>query len=602
MTDTTNLDDIDIAGDVPVDESVKLNGPPGTGKTTQSAARVAKLIRDEGYHISDVAWVTYRRSLAKDTLRRLASWGVVDDEELAEPRQGATRKITTIHALANRVTRKRKSDVAQDRHKRAFCKDELGIRYSASSRWEEGPGELLFRVLGWLEDNLIDPMGCVECPQFADLRSEYPTYLEPHNLADIQGQWADYKEEHDLHEFHEMLTDAYYADKAPTSRVLVVDEYHDATPLMDKLIRKWADVAETVIVAGDPLQVVNSYQGASPEYFEDFNAPEVLLPRSYRVPRSHWKRATDILSREFDAPGIEVQRKPEATIRDIGHRRPFSYNKYTEEWDFPPHNRPSNIVEEHGDDTMFLCRTKMQAGGVAAELKDAGVIFASPKGIGGWNQAEKRLELYNALQKLADLTDASFDRDATGFGQFSGDADTDPRSVVLSHKEASRMLKHAQAKYLSQSRGDTTKTANQIEEAESPVSAHDFDEYVEPEFWRVYTRAEASVSSLIKLNDEGQQKVLRRALEANERPVDDNTRVPRVYTIHASKGAEAETVVVYDGVTTRIKKEMLTNETAKRNEHRVWYVALTRASKNLIIARGAFDSSEPFIPERRASA
>jgi DNA helicase-2/ATP-dependent DNA helicase PcrA len=84
--------------------------------------------------------------------------------------------------------------------------------------------------------------------------------------------------------------------------------------------------------------------------------------------------------------------------------------------------------------------------------------------------------------------------------------------------------------------------------------------------------------------------------------VDDNTRVPRVYTIHASKGAEAETVVVYDGVTTRIKKEMLTNETAKRNEHRVWYVALTRASKNLIIARGAFDSSEPFIPERRASA
>ena len=45
---TIDLDDLDVAGidDVPVTESVRLHGPPGTGKTTQSAARVGKLLRD----------------------------------------------------------------------------------------------------------------------------------------------------------------------------------------------------------------------------------------------------------------------------------------------------------------------------------------------------------------------------------------------------------------------------------------------------------------------------------------------------------------------------------------------------------------------------
>jgi DNA helicase-2/ATP-dependent DNA helicase PcrA len=600
---TPALDDIEIAGDVPITDSVKLNGPPGTGKTTQSAARVAKLIRDEGYGIADVAWATYRRSLAEDTLRRLADWGVIESKQLENPRSGPTRKITTIHALAHRITPDNSLDIAQPRHKRGFCKQELNIRYSSNEKWQDGPGELLFRVFDWLADNLKEPSECTECPQFADLQDEYPGYLEPHTVARLHEDWIAYKEDRDLMDFHEMLEEAYYADEVPTERILVVDEYHDATPLMDRLIRKWADAAEITIVAGDPLQVVNAYQGASPEHFKGFDAPEVLLPHSYRVPSAHWERATEILSAQFDAPDIGISTQDDATVSDFGHRRPFSYDEYKEEWTYPEQDRPSQIVDEYGANTMFLTRTRRQAAGIADELKESGVIFESPQGIGGWNQAEKRLELYNALQSVSRLVPSSFDgADAHGFGQFSDDAETSPSSVVLSPSEAVRLLNHAQASHLAQTRKETNKITDRIDEADSPVAADELNQYVKPEFWSVYTRAEGSVRALIGLNDEKQEKVLRRALEANDSRVDAQTRLPRVYTIHASKGAEAETVVVYDGVTKRIQKEMLTTPRAKRNEHRVWYVALTRASKNLLIARGAFESAEPFIPKsRRAS-
>jgi len=53
--------------------------------------------------------------------------------------------------------------------------------------------------------------------------------------------------------------------RSPGRPILVVDEYHDVTGLMDKLFRAWMDDAEIVLVAGDPHQVVNAFDGASPE-------------------------------------------------------------------------------------------------------------------------------------------------------------------------------------------------------------------------------------------------------------------------------------------------------------------------------------------------
>jgi len=82
----------------------------------------------------------------------------------------------------------------------------------------------------------------------------------------------------------------------------------------------------------------------------------------------------------------------------------------------------------------------------------------------------------------------------------------------------------------------------------------------------------------------------------------------RVLTIHASKGAEASNVVVFDGVTDTIVDSMDQSAGLRENEARTWYVALTRASKRLHIIRGAFgydtylpDDLEPWAAEAAES-
>ena len=61
--------------------TVRLNGPPGTGKTTEIAKRLAYLIEEEGQDPETITLVTYRRALADAVESRLTEWGVLTGEE-----------------------------------------------------------------------------------------------------------------------------------------------------------------------------------------------------------------------------------------------------------------------------------------------------------------------------------------------------------------------------------------------------------------------------------------------------------------------------------------------------------------------------------------
>jgi DNA helicase-2/ATP-dependent DNA helicase PcrA len=81
----------------------------------------------------------------------------------------------------------------------------------------------------------------------------------------------------------------------------VIDEYHDATPLMAAVSERWVEAADNAIAAGDPDQVVNGYAGASPRFFEEIgdrierDLPVVQLDRSWRCPDEHFEAAARIL-------------------------------------------------------------------------------------------------------------------------------------------------------------------------------------------------------------------------------------------------------------------------------------------------------------------
>lgn len=591
----TQLEDIEPTGidEHPVTDSVKLHGPPGTGKTTQSAGRVGRLLRDHGYELSEVAWATYRRSLAFDTLERFVDWGLLDEAELKEPHKGATRYISTIHAVANRTVGEL-PDPVEFWHKRDFC-SRLDLQFQSQEPWEETPGQLLFSVFEYMKNNLRDPANEADvraCPKIGDLREHWNG-----SVPAAWNRWEDYKAQRDIIDFYEMLEAPLDANKVPTTDVLVVDEYHDATPLMAKLCEFWIDAADISIVAGDPNQVVNAYDGASPEFFEILDLPRVLLDYTYRVPNEHWNAATQLLQRAHEVPPVD--RSSDGLI--LEYRSPtFAYGSEAG-WDSPTPSQtagPASIVEEYGENTLFLTRMQMQADGIGHALERAGILYASQKELHGWNteRGERRLSVFNALQKIRGFKPGHFDRGG-GLSRF-GEAPRSPSGTELATEEAAALLNHVHAKYLAEPRSAIDDVVDDIEQRGREPSLTELDDWVETEFWSTHTAGEASVDRLNKgrLKDRDRM-ALKEALRRYSEPVNSDDLEVRVLTIHASKGQEAEDVVVYDGISRRIRREMRGSESTRKNECRTWFVALTRASKRLHIMRDAFEWTTSFIPD-----
>jgi len=208
------LEDIDITGtdEHPVTSSVKLNGPPGTGKTTESAARVAKLIDEHDYKISDVLWATYRKSLALETLERLADWDIIADEELNDPTEGDTRFIATIHGIANRLIGGI-GDIPTWYDKKTFA-NKRNLKYKKSKPWEEPPGQLLFDVFTYAANNKLDLNNLSDREQVPGIDDFSEANRD--KVGRWWNQWQDHKDDNSLYEFWEQLALATQA-RIPSS-------------------------------------------------------------------------------------------------------------------------------------------------------------------------------------------------------------------------------------------------------------------------------------------------------------------------------------------------------------------------------------------------
>ena len=609
------LDDIEIVGrdTADVDDSVYLRGPPGTGKTTTAAGRVGELLRDHDYDLSDVVWVTYRKSLAMDTLRRFVSWDLLNPEELDEPHTGATRTIGTLHAVGRRtildsLTRRdlqkeygaRHGQVSNAKygHKIDFCQ-KRNLQFRSPNPWTKTEGQLLFSTLNWLRNNQLDPHSeddARTCSHYRQLRDEHNWTGD---LGRIYDDWRDYRAQKGLMDYPEMLADPLSKGVVPDGNILVVDEFHDATPLMASLIEMWAEHMDVVIVAGDPDQIVNGYAGPSRDLFrrvkDSLGLPEVLLDHSYRVPETHWQAATSILSEAHEPP--KVNRDGFGDIREYASPT-FEPSRPSDDWGQTPSPGtpagPVDLVESNDGTMMFLARMRIQVAGVSAALNKAGIIHKSQKAngsnhrIGGWNEdGDDRLDLHNALQKVSMADPGTSFGTNRSLDQF--DVNTKPTdSIPLTASEASALLHYVPSKHLDSPRSDINDERDDIEDAGLVLKLDEIEHLLADSFWSFSSNPVRAARNLNKRGmSDDDRRALMEALKRYYRAVSaDSVRVS-VQTIHAAKGGEAEHVVVYDGVSNRILESIHEPDSFK-NEMRVWYVALTRSSDIIHLMRGAF--------------
>ena len=591
-----DLADAEIAGiDIAdVDEDVRLWGPPGTGKSTQSALRTATRAAEEGLHSSEMTVVTYRKALAGVVKERLLEWGLFDaDDEF--------KYWTTVHAAASRATdfHDRFADDRDDlegmvdgRAEYRFCK-KLEISKNPSKPWFETRWTVFRDLYNYAKNNLLDvgrypnvpddwlrsldssPLAARKLKAF---RNEWGTDVEFETVAQ---KWEDFKEYHNCYDFFEQLTAALSGGLPPMTHV-VIDEYHDATPLMAAVTERWVRNAETVIVAGDPDQVVNSYAGADPGFFErlsdrtDRDVPVVKLTRSYRCPDEHFAAAARVLADERDPPDLIT------AGAGALHRWPaWDFTEDDGNWNTPAPDRegsPAWLVDEYGADMMFLARTRRQVAGIAAALDSAGVAYRCQDGVGGdW---KKRLTLLNALDLVSDATPPG-DVDEALSGRSGGDLSR----YALTAAQARLLRKHSHGRYTTNDDGWKEYIGSLSDD--DTVTLRDLRAYVTDTWYNRYSSGPASAAKLVGLDDRDKIAMLG-AADRYDLPLTIEDVDTRTLTIHASKGAEASNVVVYDGITDTITDGMEQSAELRENEARTWYVALTRASERLHIIRGAF--------------
>lgn len=580
------------ASDHPPDaDGVKLHGPPGTGKTTQLVARIRELL-DMGYTLGDMCVVTYRKEMARDILAKLYSLDLISAEELRKPWASDARYVGTLHAICNRLVDVDPPD-GLEAEKAEFCRTRYGVEYFRSSEeTEPTAGELMFQCRSWCIENLEEWDHADRAPmydQMLDVWSHHP------RLADFHHEWEDWKAQAGISDFDDMLLRVYEDGIGPRTAVVAADEYHDFTPIQHAIVSQWleADETDVRIVDGDPLQVVYSYAGADADFYRDLGLPEVLLPQSFRVPSSVWKYATKALEHDsdHDAPPIRPKQEEGQVIERDSAR--LDSDLHTDEGGL----KPSDFVDEYGEDVMFLTRTRSQARDVAGQLRDAGVITYGQEGTGAWNHATKRLSIFNCLKRLEGVDEPTGSARAgqQGLGSYGGDDvdGKDPDRVDLYVDELTDFLDRVPAEYFD---GSKSKTIPKIGGKGKRMSASDLGEYVEPGFFEIFTDGADSISELLSYDA---REIVAKALRRYDDPVAPYELQDRVnvLTIHASKGQESETVVLYDGITKRVSTSLSRLPSERRNEARLWYVGCTRAADRLVIARGGWDWTYSYLPD-----
>lgn len=309
-------------------------------------------------------------------------------------------------------------------------------------------------------------------------------------------------------------------DLSPKARILIVDEAQDLTPLQWDMVDRIAENMEEVYIAGDDDQAIFRWAGADVDRFINLSGTRRVLEQSYRIP-------------------AEIQTIADAIAARITQRVPKTWKPRT----------ALGVVEystgiEHIDMStgtwLLLARNTFLLQAMQDHCVQQGYVFDSQLGSPVRGDAFRAIKTWEELRK----------------------------GKMCLAQDIKNVYEHMSVK-VGVAYGNKTKLDKEKDTTllDIHMLRKDYGLLTE-KIWH------EALDRLTPLETEYFLAALRRGEKLLREP-----RI-KLSTIHGVKGGEAENVVLCTDMAERTWREF---EQRPDDEHRVWYVAVTRAKNQLFI-------------------
>lgn len=571
-------------------------GGAGSGKTT----KMMSYIQDEynnGVKLSDICFTSFSQAQRNDVRKRIG------DIYIDATNKEITEQVKTIHGAALRacilnekISIKDGDKIVDENYyfKRGenpfanFAKN-VGLKYypneadpltllesDDTNRLHLLPsGNVFFTISRYLKSNMMEQS---EWGIVSDLLNYTFKQRLDYTIEELLGMWDFYKFKKKIWEHDDYVRFVIDAKIPPYTQVLFFDEYQDVSPSQHELFKFWSNhnIVKRAYIAGDPNQSIYGFRGASPSYIRVIDAIDDGawsgngMPQSYRCP----KVVIDYADRVLHGLSNMSPSTHDGNVKQIDIEDEVAYVKQI-----------IDNVDKYNT-VMILSRYTTYISDIYNMLNKYGVPYSGLTGkrVWWWDKSNIFIDgkKTDASVKIQDLLDAF-----RKIKKYYDDGYTFGEHVIFTNKETVALcvaytgekwtsimeqFKSAQVKIIGY------KGVYSIEKVLLILNnISEFDDDMDMLFLNLLLPKDISenISNTILNN------------------ININPNQLIVDTIHASKGLEAQCVMVDSSYSETKQKECMENMQMLEEERRIYYVAFTRAKKELQLVRNKTNPISP---------